>query len=206
MYPPKHYSTDSKNNKQLTKLIADYPLATLLIKDERELHISHIPFHYDENELFLIGHVSNHHPLSERLKNSQTVHVSLIFHGEDAYISPSYVSQNNKSKQSVPTWNYRKVHISGEAIEISNHNEKYQQMDLTSQLFEQGQDIPWLLKSAPSKAIKHMLNAITIFKVTINTCEGRFKLSQNKTNEIKMEISEQLKLSGKNKLAERMLE
>jgi transcriptional regulator len=36
---------------------------------------------------------------------------------------------------------------------------------------------PWSIKEAPVIAIQKMLNAITIFSITITNLEGRFKLS-----------------------------
>ena len=69
-------------------------------------------------------------------------------------------------------------------------------MDQSTQYFERDQKNPWVLDSAPGKAITQMLNAITIFKITIIEISGQFKLSQNKSTNIKQEISEALSLKG----------
>ena len=73
-------------------------------------------------------------------------------------------------------------------------------------IFEKKQAQPWLLDSAPSKAIEQMLKAITIFKVSIDEISGQFKLSQNKPTAVKQQISNQLRLKGNKKLAEQMLD
>jgi len=205
MYPPKHYQTNSEDQTEQAKLIElvnNNPLATLIINIEGKLpHVSHIPFHYDEQQTSLIGHTSNQHPLAKTLKQNQVENIILIFHGEQGYISPNY-----SEGQPVPTWNYSKVQITGEAKAITDSNEKYKQMDLSTQYFEKEQDQPWLFDSAPSKAIEQMLKAITIFKVSIHEINGQFKLSQNKPAIAKKQISEQLILNGNRSLAEQMLD
>jgi transcriptional regulator len=47
-----------------------------------------------------------------------------------------------------------------------------------------------------------MLNAITFFKLTIKSCEGRFKLSQNKPRVVREDIAAQLRKRQKNGLAD----
>jgi len=204
MYPPKHYQTNSEDKTEQIKLIdliKNNPLATLIINTEDELpHVSHIPFHFDGSHTSLIGHTSNQHPIAKKLKQNQIESIILIFHGEQGYISPNY-----SEGQPVPTWNYSKVQITGEAKAISDSNEKYKQMDITTQHFEKEQAQPWLLDAAPSKAIEQMLKAITVFKVSINEINGQFKLSQNKPAAVKQQISDQLILKGNKKLAEQML-
>jgi len=202
MYPPKHYQIQDKNEHiKLIELIQNKPLATLVINIAGEPpHISHIPFHFNEQQSELIGHTSNQHPLAKQLKLNQMQDISLIFHGEEGYISPNY-SQG----QPVPTWNYAKVLVRGEAKAVTDNDEKYKQMDKTTQYFERDQEKPWVLDSTPNKAIIQMLNAITIFKITITEISGQFKLSQNKSTSIKQEISEALHLKGNKTLAKQML-
>jgi len=216
MYPPKHFqikldesSTLSEQNK-LLNLVANNPLATLIFNnDELQADISHIPFHVTEteksnelNELsVLIGHVSKQHPLAKRLANNNET-INLVFHGEQAYISPNMLP--NKTHNSVPTWNYAKVHITGKAIEITSIEEKYQQMSQTTEFFEQGQQTPWLLPQTASKPIMQMLNAICIFKVNVVRVEGRFKLSQNKSADIRAKIAEQVAKQNKPLLAQQI--
>jgi len=205
MYPPKHYQTNSEDKTEQAKLIElinNNPLATLIINSEGKLpHVSHIPFHYDEQQTSLVGHTSNQHPLAKILKQNKIEDIILIFHGEQGYISPNY-----SEAQPVPTWNYSKVQITGEAKIITDSNKKYKQMDITTQYFEKEQAQPWLLDSAPSKAIEQMLKAITVFTVSINELNGQFKLSQNKPTAVKQQISDQMKLKGNKKLAEQMLD
>ncbi|PKG83510.1 FMN-binding negative transcriptional regulator [Colwellia sp. 75C3] len=219
MYPPKHFQTNEEENHKLNALINDNPLATLLVNiDESLPHISHIPFHFAEDDTsteaekkMLIAHVSNRHPLAARLLTQGEVPLSLVFHGEHSYISPhcgTNVNTNNANDntngQVVPTWNYAKVHVTGIATAIIDPELKYQQMKISSQHFEREQQKPWELTEVSDKKIRQMLTAITFFNVRIETFEGRFKLSQNKPAAVRVQIAEQVTSLNKPFLAQQI--
>lgn len=233
-YPAKHF-IQGEDNCALVEVIRENPLATLIhVGENSELHISHIPFHFNESPMLntqeshnerlrdnetllgyeLVAHVSNKHPLVEQLKAKNKIDINLVFHGEDDYISPNDVNVEHKAMQRVPTWNYAKVHVSGYATEISDVDAKYQQMIETSDYFEQikmqqntkspDNYVAWSMKSAPSSAIESMLKAITVFTLTITHIEGRFKLSQNKPFAVREQISEHVAKRNKLKIAKQM--
>ncbi len=216
MYPPKYFQTKEDENHKLSALIHNNALATLLVNiDEAFPHISHIPFHFEECDTsteakskVLIAHVSNKHPLAEKLFTHGDVPLSLVFHGGHSYISPHCGSNananNNNNGQVVPTWNYAKVHITGFATAITDPEQKYQQMKISSQHFEREQERPWQLTEVSDKKIRQMLTAITFFKVTIDTFEGRFKLSQNKPTAVRAKIAEQVSQRNKPLLAQQI--
>jgi len=221
MYPAKHYQTSEESISHYHDVIENNPLATLLFSHNAEINVSHIPCHFslktastNTQQLVrskLTAHVSNHHPLAEALKHSAKVVLQLVFHGEDAYISPRDVAKQHNHGQSVPTWNYAKVHVSGTAREIKDSDDKYQYMAASTTYFEQrlsktDMNQPWSLEEAPAIAIEKMLNAITIFDITITHLEGRFKLSQNKSKAVQKELAEQLTTRGAQELGKLMLE
>ncbi len=219
MYPPKHFKKNEDESHKLSAVIIDNPLATLLININEPLpHISHIPFHFSgcqssydspseiENQV-LIAHVSNHHPLAKILLTQEQIQVSLVFHGEQGYISPHCHDnvEGNINGQVVPTWNYAKVQVTGIATGILTPEEKYQQMKISSQHFEREQENPWEITEVSDKKIRQMLSAITFFEVSINTIKGNFKLSQNKAEQVKKLIAEKLIRKDKAKLAAQIL-
>lgn len=221
MYPPKYFQINKDESHKLNSVINDNPLATLLININEALpHISHIPFHFsgcecesngdsatDTEDQCLIAHVSNRHPLAEQLLAQDHVQVSLVFHGEQGYISPHCHdhTQDNISGQVVPSWNYAKVHVTGIATGILAPEKKHQQMKISSQYFEREQEKPWQLTQVSDKKIRQMLTAITFFKVNISSIEGNFKLSQNKPEQVKKRITEKLIKKDKAKLAAQIL-
>jgi len=215
-YPAKHYQSTKSQLDNYYRIIEENPLATLVINTDNGVEISHIPCHFSHlNKTNLMAHVSNNHPLVRELQQSAKVTISLVFHGEDAYVSPLDVCADDRQAQMVPTWNYAKVHIIGSATEVKDRNEKYHHMEQTSDYFEYSQRSPitgqednkyWKLNDAPETAIKHMLNAITVFTVQINDIEGRFKLSQNKSTQVTEQIAKQVTMRGTSSLGQLMLE
>ena len=219
MYPPKYFHTNEDESHKLSAVINENPLATLLINIGEPLpHISHIPFHISDFEPkcglsteaenhVLIAHVSNHHPLAKKLLTKEQVQVSLVFHGEQGYISPHCHDnvQSNINGQNLPTWNYTKVHVTGSVRSILEPKKKYQQMKISSQYFEREQEHPWQLTEVSDKKIRQMLTAITFFEVSITSIKGNFKLSQNKPAQVKMKIAEKLIKDDKAKLAAQII-
>ena len=178
MYPIQHYQT--QNPLLLQHIIEQSPLATVLVSqaDDHWPHISHIPFIFDQDRL--IGHVSRAHPLAHALTKG-SVSLKLLFNGPDGYISPHYCP----CAQTVPTWNYAKVTITGQADAVSDKTEQCLHMTQISHRFEQQLQQqfnaqPWSIDTLAPKQLDAMLNAISIFKVTITQTEGLLKLSQNK--------------------------
>jgi len=215
-YPAKHYQSCKDQLNNYYRIIEDNPLATLIMNTNTDVEISHIPCHFaNKNKTSIMAHVSNHHPLAKELQQSPNAVINLIFHGEDAYVSPNDVSIENSQAQMVPTWNYAKVHITGSAVEVKDSNEKYNHMMQTSDYFEYRERSPlpgqennkyWAISDAPDTAIKHMLNAITVFTVQVDNLEGRFKLSQNKSKVVKEQLAKQLTMRGTATLGQLMLE
>lgn len=218
-YPAKHYQSDADYIESYQQLIANNPLATLLFTQQSAIEISHIPCHFaikatSGNEQMLDktvlnAHVSNSHPLVSQLKSADEVMVNLVFHGHDSYISPTDVSKANSRAQLVPTWNYTKVHVTGIATEITDLDQKYLHMLNTSNYFEekllkQPDSSSWSFEQVPAIAIEKMLNAITIFTIKITRLEGRYKLSQNKSPQVREEIDKQLSRRGKAELGQMM--
>jgi len=215
-YPAKHYQSCEEQLNNYYRIVEDNPLATLIMNTNTDVEISHIPCHFaNKNKTSIMAHVSNNHPLAKKLQQSPKVVINLVFHGEDAYVSPNDVSIDNSRAQMVPTWNYAKVHITGSAAEVKDSNEKYNHMMQTSDYFECSQRSPlpgqennkyWAISDAPDTAIKHMLNAITVFTVQVDNIEGRFKLSQNKSKPVKEQIAKKITVRGNSALGQLMLE
>ncbi|MBL4830234.1 MAG: FMN-binding negative transcriptional regulator [Aliivibrio sp.] len=183
-YPRKDFQ--QADSKVCYELIHKYPLAglLLLIGANKFPHISHLPFYLEASTNKLIGHVSNNHPLAQKLMNNLVTKIQLIFNGVNGYISPNYAKE-----QVVPTWNYAAVTVQATANIVNDKHDKLRIMKMTTAHFEHSQTIPWKLSAMTEKKLTMMLNAITVFTLTITEINGNFKLSQNKSSITQQEIS-----------------
>ncbi|WP_298495230.1 FMN-binding negative transcriptional regulator [uncultured Algibacter sp.] len=167
-YPPKHHQDNDINH--LIEVIKTYPLATLIsVKNNKPL-ITHLPLIYNDNGK-LIGHIDINNPQAELLKNDNDI--TIIFSGPQCYISPSIYT----SKQ-LPTWNYIKVHLKGKVKAIKN-KEALKQSLITMTEFLEAPDHKYVLEP-DNKSMNAYLNYIEMFEISIDSWEGKFKLSQDK--------------------------
>ena len=74
------------------------------------------------------------------------------------------------------------------------------------QLLKESTSKGWTINQAPAAAIEKMLSAITIFTISIIHLEGRYKLSQNKSAQVREEIARKLSARGQDKLGRLMSE
>ena len=88
-----------------------------------------------------------------------------------------------QTHKEVPTWNYQSVHIQSK-IELIEDTDKLKWIleTMTAQQ-EVVSDNPWSLEDAPAAYIDAMCRGIIGFKLTIDSIQAQFKLSQNKTAE-----------------------
>lgn len=167
-YPPKHHQDNDINH--LIEVIKTYPLATLIsVKNNKPL-ITHLPLIYN-NTGKLIGHIDINNPQAELLKNDNDI--TIIFSGPQCYISPSIYT----SKQ-LPTWNYIKVHLKGKVKAIDSKDALKQSL-ITMTEFLEAPDHKYVLEP-DNKSMNSYLNYIEMFEISIDSWEGKFKLSQDK--------------------------
>ena len=112
MYTPRHF--EEPRPEVMHELIRAHPLATLVTLSSSGLNANHIPLHLLESPTpfgTLQGHVARANPiLSDFEKNME---VLAVFHGPDAYITPSWYATKKETGKVVPTWNYAVVHAYG---------------------------------------------------------------------------------------------
>ena len=167
-YPPKHHQTNDINH--MIDVIKTYPLATLIsIKNSKPL-ISHLPLVYNELGK-LIGHIDKYNPQAELLKNNNPI--SIIFSGPQCYISPSIYTTIQ-----LPTWNYIKVHLEG-TVKAIEDKEALKKSLITMTEFLEQPDHKYVLEPDNQRMLD-AIDYIEMFEITINTWEGKFKLSQDK--------------------------
>ncbi len=119
-----------------------------------------------------------------------------ILHGGQAYISPSNYSNKVTDHKVVPTWNYQSVHLSG-TVEVSEDVELLRQIvtNLTAH-HELNRDLPWSADESDPHYFELQLKGIIAVILHVNKVEAKSKISQNKSQEDRRRIVEDLYTSG----------
>jgi transcriptional regulator len=104
----------------------------------------------------------------------------VIFHGPQAYISPSWYPSKEMTGEVVPTYNYLAVHGYGE-IKIIHEREWLRALvtRLTDR-FEANRAAPWRVSDAPAAFIDKQLGAIVGIEIPLTKLIGKWKVSQNR--------------------------
>ena len=180
MYLPTHFKQE--NHSELFDLIQNNPLGSVMVIHDGEIIANHIPFELDVSygELGLLrGHIAKANPLADIMNQPLSVYV--IFHADQAYISPSWYEGKQEHHRVVPTWNYRVVHVQGTIRKIED--EKYLRGVLArlTRIHEENQETPWKMGDAPTDFIEAQLEKVVAIEIEIESMIGKFKVSQNKS-------------------------
>ncbi|AXP79610.1 Protease synthase and sporulation protein PAI 2 [Mariniflexile rhizosphaerae] len=167
-YPPKIHQNNEINH--IIDVIKSYPLATVISIKDNVPFITHLPLVYNEVGK-LIGHIDKQNPQVPLLKDSQPV--TVLFSGPQCYISPSIYATTQ-----LPTWNYIKVHLKGTVNAIES-KEALKESIIKMTEFLEAPEHKYVLEPDNPRMLG-ALDYIDIFEITIDSWEGKFKLSQDK--------------------------
>jgi transcriptional regulator len=177
MYLPAHFA--ESRVEVLQALMRARPFATLVTQGTNGPDANHLPLHLDANaspQGTLVGHVARANPL---WRNAADSAVLAIFHGPQAYVTPSWYPSKHEHGKAVPTWNYVVVHARGRLRVIDNADWLRRQLELLVDSHESGFTAPWRVADAPPDYIDKMLAAIVGIEIEITELSGKWKLSQN---------------------------
>jgi len=199
LYTPSSFQQEDIN--ECKKLIANSPLATVVALNDNQIQAHHLPLKWvetDSEEHLLEGHIAIANPLHKQVMSGSPVLV--IFHGPDAYVSPSWYPSKAKNPKVVPTWNYMTVHVRGEINFIQDAAWKLGMLERITNKMESKVSESWKISDAPSDYIQKQLNGIIGIKVGVDSIEGKWKLSQNKSIEDRKGVIEGLSEEGDTEL------
>lgn len=162
------------------ELIRAHPLATLVTLSSGGLNANHIPFYFSpEPEPFgaLQGHVARSNPIWTDF--AKDVEVLAIFHGPEAYITPSWYATKQETGKVVPTWNYVTVHAYGSLRVVDDAAWLRAQLEALTAHNEAAFAQPWKLTDAPHHFTEKLIEAIVGIEIVITRLHGKWKVSQN---------------------------
>ncbi len=191
MYCPKAF--EQQDLPKLRALIAEYPLAQLVVLTSAGLVANPIPLFWRESGqgTSLVGHVARANPVWQ---DFDPKHQALaIFSGPQHYISPIWYPTKQEHGRVVPTWNYAQVQVKG-TLQIHQDKTWLRQLldDITDKQ-EAGIGANWRLSDAPPEYIEKMIGAVIGIEIPIVDIRGKWKLSQNQPEENKAGVVVALK-------------
>lgn len=180
MYLPAAFREDRREVQ--FELIRTHPLGLLISSGTGGLMANSVPFAAYENEGplgTLRVHVARANPQWREL--AAATECLAVFQGPQAYISPTWYATKAETHQVVPTWNYVTVHAWGRPTVIEDPRWLRRQIEGLTRAQESVRPKPWQVSDAPAAFVDTQLKAIVGIEIAVSRIEGKWKLSQNRS-------------------------
>jgi transcriptional regulator len=203
MYQPSAFREERLET--LHALIRAHPLATLVTAGPAGLIANLVPFTLVEmgEKGTLRCHVAKANDQVTPLQSGAETLV--IFHGPEAYITPSWYASKKEHGRVVPTWNYVVVQVRGTPRVIDDPAwVRAQITDLTSRQENQRSE-PWKVTDAPEAFIEDQIKLIIGVEIPILSIEGKWKVSQNRSAADRQGVYQGLRGEGKSEAMARLV-
>lgn len=181
MYNPRDFRP--QDPALLHGLVCERPLATLVVQGAEGLDAAHVPLLLDTavgDHGVLRGHVARANPLW-RIAAEGGCAALAIFHGPQAYVSPSWYPSKREHGKVVPTWNYAVVHAHGTLTATDDPAWLHALVNALTDTHEAALSEPWQVGDAPDDFITKQLRAIVGIELAVTRMEGKWKMSQNRS-------------------------
>jgi len=183
MYIPKqNLMTD---RQEAISFMQRYSFATIVTVNNGVPSATHLPFVVSQRDdkIILTSHFAKANPQADELLIGDPL---VIFAEPHAYISPKHY----ENEKSVPTWNYIAIHAYGKAQLIDSPETKAQLLEQTIKFYEADYLNQWNTLSQDFKL--NMMKGIVGFEIVVEDLQAKKKLSQNKTEQERQSIINEL--------------
>ena len=171
---------------ELHQLMRAYPLATLFTVARSTVDANLLPLEVIDRGTHgtLAGHVARSHSLwTSEARNG--CDVTVVFQSPNAFISPRWYVNGQRSGRLAPSWNYIAVQATGRLRFIEDG------AWLQSQ--EGSRDEPWSLADASPEFVDDALQRLVGFEIDILALTGKRFLSQQRTEADRRSLVEHLR-------------
>ena len=185
MYIPKHFLVE--DHEQIFDFINNNAFGILFSNHNSSPYASHLPFYLDKEDGYLYSHFARP---NEQWKDIEGQEVMVVFSGPHTYISSSWYETN----QSVPTWNYVAVHVYGRIEIMNDQDEIITSLERLVQKYEEPNST-YKLNESNRLFVVGLSKGIVAFRMKIDKLEGKWKLSQNHSEDRQRRVIERLEQS-----------
>jgi len=173
----------STNPNSAIPFVSKIPLMLLPRKNDAEIQ--------SVRDFEIVGHVSTANVHWKIFDSHPDQPALVIFSGPHSYISPSWYLHHD-----VPTWNYAEVRITGKPQLIQDRDQQRHLLGALVEQEERNMPSPWKLSTLDDEKISGYLKRIKVFRISVDTVEAKFKLSQNQPQEDRNSIVKTLLEEG----------
>ena len=187
MYLPAHF--EESRAEVLHALMREHPLGLLVTQaqppaDGGAAHIdaNALPFHFDADRGphgTLRAHVARANPVWHTARTDADVLV--VFQGPQTYVSPGWYATKKDTGKVVPTWNYVLVEARGRLVVRDDAAWVHTLVSTLTDTHEATQPTPWKVTDAPADYIAATLRAIVGIEIELTSLQGKWKVSQNRS-------------------------
>lgn len=199
MYTPPAFSVEDITEQH--KLIRSHPLGVIISAGAEGLQASPLPFHLNA-DVSPLGRLEGH--LSRANKHWQSLQdaeVLIVFQGADAYVTPSWYQAKVEHGKVVPTWNYVMVQARGRVRVIDDADWLRGHITRLTTEHEATREAPWNVSDAPAAFIEGLIKGIIGLEVVIDHIEGKWKVSQNRSEVDRAGVIAGLTATGRTDMA-----
>lgn len=189
MYIPRHFAVTDRD--EIFAFVETNAFGQLISNVDGRFFSSHLPFLVTQDRSGIICHLAKQNPQHYELHGREAL---ITLQGAHDYISPSWYASPG-----VPTWNYQAVHIYGQCRVFDDADRLKKVVETLAKKYEAAFDTPWQPQYGAT-----MLTAIVGVEITITEVQCKYKLSQNRSAQDRVQVAEKLKSLGSTRLAEAM--
>jgi len=179
MYQPPQFREDRLEVQH--GLIRGHPLGLLITHGAQGLTANPLPFHLDTAAAalgVLRCHLARANPqLADLAEGGECL---IVFQGPQAYVTPSWYVSKQVHGKVVPTWNYVTVQARGRPRLLDDPALR-QQLDAITGDQERARPEPWAVDDAPADFVAVQQRAIVGVEILISRLDGKWKVSQNRS-------------------------
>lgn len=192
MYTPNHFAQSDLS--EMHAFVQEIAFASLIqARPDGDLWVNHLPFllQVQGDVATLQTHVARNNPL---WRDAEGTNATVVFQGPHAYISPRAYEEKPRSGKVVPTWNYAAVHARGR---IALQHSQVWLIDFLERLTQLNEaqfgEAAWSIHDAPADYLASLSKAIVGIEIRVEHWQGKWKLSQNRSDADRAAIIETLK-------------
>jgi transcriptional regulator len=176
-------SNAERRPEVMCDFIEAHPLGALVTASTDGLFATHLPLLLDRTRGAcgtLQGHVARANPHHRQTLTAPEALV--IFSGPDAYVTPAWYAAKAEHGRVVPTWNYVAVHAYGRLRFVDDPSFLRPHLEALTARHEGAREHPWAVGDAPADYIAQLERAIVGVEIEITRLEGKWKMSQNRSD------------------------